>query len=194
MKEIILSSMYIDKLYKFFFNRNKKILTSIIYMIVMYLVTFVYTVVFFVKINTVIDGFSNNNFTYSSFMLIMFIILIGFSVYLFVQYNKLQKETKFSFKDEISKTYPINSTEKISIEDNGIKSINSTQNHVFYFQYSDIACYYKYKNLYIFESKNDNFIIFEASKFDKELLLKIIKENKIKKKFVLTSFMNKKEF
>lgn len=188
MKEIILSKLYIQKLFNFFFNRNKKIMSSLIYMTILYIVTFAYIIVFFTNINKVIDGFSNNSFGYSSFMIIMLIVLVAISIYVFIQFNKLKKETKFSFDDEIAKTYPVNSTEKITIDDNGIKSINSSQNHAFYFQYNDIACYYKYKDLYIFQSKEDNFIIYEANKFDIKNLTELIQKYKLKRKIVLKSY------
>lgn len=188
MKEIILSKMYLKKLFNFFFYRNKKIMTSLIYMITLFLVTFAYIIVFFVNVNKVIKGFSDGSFGYSSFMLILLIVLIFLSVYIFIQFNKLKKETEFSFSDEIAKTYPVNSTEKITIDEKGIKSLNSSQNHVFYFQFNDIACYYKYKDLYVFESKEDNFIIFEANNYDKKLIENIIKENKLNKKIILKSF------
>ena len=42
MKEIILSKMYLKKLFNFFFYRNKKIMTSLIYMITLFLVTFAF--------------------------------------------------------------------------------------------------------------------------------------------------------
>lgn len=91
MKEIILSKMYLKKLFDFFFYRNKKIMTSLIYMFTLFVVTFAYIIVFFVNVNKVIKGFSDGSFGYSSFMLILLIVLIFLSVYIFIQFNKLKK-------------------------------------------------------------------------------------------------------
>ncbi len=188
MKEIILSKLFLDKLFKFFFYRNKRIVVAVSYIIIMYLCTLAYIIVFFAKLNLIIDWFKQSQISFGIFSILIFILLVIICVYLAVQFNKLVKQTKVGFLDEMSKTYPINSTETINIDDNGITSKNSTQNHMYYFQYTDVACYYKTNNIYIFQSLDDSFIFIDTDMYNKEFLKSVVKTRKLKKRRILKTF------
>jgi hypothetical protein len=188
MKEIILSKLFLDKLFKFFFYRNKRIVIAVSYIIVMYLCTLVYIIAFFAKLNLVINWFNQGQISFGIFSILIFILLVIICVYLAVQFNKLVKQTKVGFLDEMSKTYPINSTETININDEGITSKNSTQNHMYFFQYTDIACYYKVNNVYIFQSLDDSFIFVDTDMYNKDFLKDVVKSRKLKKRRILKTF------
>ena len=194
MKELILSNMFINKLYKFFFLRNKKVFQAIAYLIVIYIITIAYYIYFFMKLDTVIANFTSDDaLSNSIFTILMLIILTLLSVVLSVQLRKLQKESKYGFIDELSKTYPVNSTETITVDEVGITSKNSADKHVYSFQYNDIACYYKSNNVFIFQSLDDSFIFIEFNKEEYNTYKKIIKSHNIKKKIILKDY-KKKEF
>lgn len=185
MKEIILSKLFLDKLFKFFFFRNSKIFKALTYISMMIILTIAYLIVFIFKIDNIIIWFQEGTYSFGIFSIVILILLIIFSIYLIIQFNKLQKQSKVGFLDELSKTYPANSTETIEFLENGISSKNSTQNHVYFFQFNNIFAYYKMSNIYIFQSTDDSFIFVDADMYNKDEIKKVIKDNKLKKRLIL---------
>jgi hypothetical protein len=187
-QEIILSRMFLNKLFKFYFVRNTKIYKTLIAINFITLLTCIYLIAFLIRLNRVIEYFSTSNYSIGIYIIIILILLIIITITLWVQYSKIYKESKFSFLDEFNKTYPINSTEYVSFEENTITSKNSGNNHMMIYNMSNIATYYKYNKIIIIQTLDDNFIYLELDNVYDEKIYSILKMNNIKKSHILKSF------
>lgn len=175
-QEIILSKLYLTNVFKFFFYRNAKVFRTLGYLIFILLASFAYFVVFLTKITYIVSMFDSQNYSNAIFLILVLVVLLIICGWLIFAFIRLFKQSKYSFLDDIQKTYSINSTEMVTIESNVITSKNSQNNHMYVYNLTDITRTYVSNGLLIIQFCDDNFIFLNANK--EILSLEEIKKHK----------------
>nr|MCR5787002.1 hypothetical protein [Acholeplasmatales bacterium] len=61
-------------------------------------------------------------------------------------------------------------------------------NHMIVYNLSDIVCYYKFNNIIILQTMDDNFLYLELDNVYNEKIMSIINNHNIKKNYLLRSY------
>jgi len=181
-QEIILSKLFLTKLFKFYFYRNVKIFKTFLALLTVVTATVVYFITFLAKINYVISRFDGINYSTGIYLILILVLLFIISGWLIFAFIRLFNTSKYNFLDEIQKTFPQSSNEMIEIVNGTISSKNSSNNHMYIYQLTDLARYYVYNNILVLQFFDDNFIFLNYEKNNNEI--KKIKETKLKKHFL----------
>lgn len=181
--KIILTNMFLGKLFKFYFYRNKKIFIACLNILLFLLISLVYIILFIIKLPGQIQNVQNGG-KFESFLIIILLLVLILSIYLIVSYFRLLSNSKKVFFDEINQAFPLNSTVRSSFENGVIISKNSIVKHIDQYNLSDITNYYKFFDLYIIQACDDKLLLFtkeyvnNTQEFKESL-------KKIKKRFII---------
>ena len=182
--KLLLTNMFLAKLFKFYFIRNKKIFIALINLTIFFALSLAYIVLFVVKLPSQIQKFKEG-FGLDSYLIIILIMVLLLDGYFIYAALKLSASSKKIFYDEINQSFPLNSTYTVTLEGDLIQAKNSIVLHIDSYDISDIAWYYQFSDLLILQAKDDKMILIDKKEELASQIKRKLKENNIKKRIIL---------